>query len=268
MHSQSHLLTAPYKQPQQAWLCYHSLRMKITDRTLKLDRTPWRMIQPQKSDNDWCLLWLQGFLSTIEGHTERLGELATATNTASAILNYAGHGNHLVKIEDATRRQQLGQVIGVYDELAKMGYSKFIIYGGSFGAYMAALLAGQRTAESLILRVPAYYPESEFDTPFRDTISATRYSDQLFYTDVVAKGDPNHAIKSVSQFKGYTYIMEHAQDEVIHPSVPRAYFEAAKYGNYIIIPGAPHSPKTTPNPQFYYNMIYGWLETIINTTKF
>ena len=68
-------------------------------------------------------------------------------------------------------------------------------------------------------------------------------------------------------FAGIAYIIEHEQDDVIHPSVPRSYFGAARHGNYISIPGLKHSPKLMSNPQEYFAVIELWLTTIVNATK-
>jgi pimeloyl-ACP methyl ester carboxylesterase len=51
----------------------------------------------------------------------------------------------------------------------KLGFKKIIVIGGSFGGYMAALLANERRFETLVLRAPANYPEEEFELPYRDT---------------------------------------------------------------------------------------------------
>jgi esterase/lipase len=231
------------------------------------DGTPWRLVKPSKSDGRWCVLWLQGFTSTIGDHTEGVIRMAETTSTTHALLNYAGHGDHSTKLDNATRKQQLDEVVAVYDELAKLGYTKIMASGGSFGAYMAALLSGQRKLESLTLRAPAYYPDEEFDAPYKNTISKTRRRDRDFYKDIVEKNTTNHAVEAVRNYGGCVFVIEHSKDEVIHPSIPQAYFSAAKCGSYIVIPGAHHSPKTMSNPQHYYDLIEMWLKTIVNATK-
>lgn len=80
--------------------------MEITDHNLEFDNTPWRLFEPNKKDDkEWCVLWLQGFTSTIEGHTDGVIRLAGATAMSFAMLNYAGHGNHPTLLDDATREQ-------------------------------------------------------------------------------------------------------------------------------------------------------------------
>lgn len=239
----------------------------IADQTISLDDTPWRIVQPSSADKEWCVLWLQGFTSTIDGHTEGIVRMAEMTSTTFAVLNYAGHGNSPIKLIDATRKQQLDEVLAVYDELVKLGYTKIIAIGGSFGGYMAALLAGKRKLEALVLRAPANYPDEEFTTIYKDTSAGTKARAHYFYRKNISPDYRNSAVGGVASYDGYTYVIEHAEDEVINPSIPKSYFHAAKHGNYIIIPGLKHSPKNMSNPEHFYTIIEAWIETIVKVEK-
>lgn len=231
------------------------------------DQTPWALFSPNKSSKKWCVLWLQGFTSTIEGHTEGILRMAESTATPFAMLNYAGHGNHPTKLEDATRSQQLSEVIGVYDALKKMGFEKIIAVGGSFGAYMAALLCAQRPLESVTLRAPAIYDDSEFTLPFSETRSSRSKERSDVWRESVNSKMKSNALDAVRNFQNSTFILEHELDSVINPAVPKAYFEVAKYANYIVIRDCDHSPKLMPNPGKFYKIIEHWIESIINSTK-
>lgn len=240
--------------------------MKIIDYTLSVDDTPWRLFEV-KDNKERCVLWLQGFTSTIEGHTDGIVRLTESTATSFAMLNYAGHGNHPVSLNDATRLQQFDEVVGVYDELMKLGFKRIVVIGGSFGGYMAALLASKRKLETLVLRVPANYPEDEFELPYRDTSAGRKDKDHYLYRQNIDEHYTNNAVEGVRNFTGETYVIEHGKDEVINPSIPRSYYNAAMYGNYLVIPGVKHSPKLMPNSEKYFALIELWLATIINATK-
>jgi predicted esterase YcpF (UPF0227 family) len=241
--------------------------MKMTDNVLELDATPWRLFEPNQDDRDWCVLWLQGFLSTVEGHTDGIVRLANATATPFAMLNYAGHGNHPCLLDNATRLQQFNEVVGVYDALKELGFKRVVVIGGSFGGYMAALLANEREVETLVLRAPANYPEEEFDLAYKDTAAGQKDKGQYLYRENRDEHYMNNAVKSVEGFTGATYVIEHEKDEVINPSIPKSYYNAAKHGNYLVIPGVKHSPKLMPNPEGYFALIELWLATIVNATK-
>lgn len=240
--------------------------MKLTDNILQADNTPWRLFEVT-DDKEWCVLWLQGFTSNIEGHTDGVTRLAEATGMSFAMLNYAGHGNHPVHLDDATRSQQFDEVLGVHDELMKLGFKKVIVIGGSFGGYMATLLASVRKFDTLVLRAPANYPEEEFKLAYKDTSVGRQDKSHYLYRQSIDEHYINNAVEGVRSFAGQTYVLEHEKDEVIQPSIPKSYYNAAKHGNYLVIPGVKHSPKMMPNPEKYFALIELWLATIINATK-
>lgn len=242
--------------------------MKTIDSTLELDKTPWRLFEPEyDGGREWCVLWLQGFHSNIEGHAEGVARMAEAMRTPFAMLDYAGHGTHPIVLGDASRKQQFDEVLGVYDELMNLGFQKIVVIGGSFGGYMAALLVGQRKAEALVLRAPANYPDDEFELPYRDTAAGRKSEDHRLYREGYDERFVNSAVEAVSNFTGDTFVMEHEKDEVISPAIPRSYFSAARHGNYLIVRGVKHSPKLMPNPEKYFEVIEQWLVTIVKTVK-
>ena len=96
--------------------------MKITNGTLdiKNDPTPWVIVAPS-DDKEWCVLWLQGWTSTIEGHLDGIKRMAEESDVTFAMLNYAGHGTHPTSLDSSTREQQYTEVIAAYDQLVKLG---------------------------------------------------------------------------------------------------------------------------------------------------
>ncbi len=132
---------------------------------------------------------------------------------------------------------------------------------------MAALLANERTLTALILRAPANYPEDEFGLAYSETSAGRNDKIHYLYRQSIDEKYTNNAVEGVRNFIGYTYVIEHEEDEVINPSIPKSYFDAAKHGNYIRIPGLKHSPKLMPNPQEYFALMELWLSTIVNATK-
>lgn len=235
--------------------------------------TPWRLFEPAEMHNEWVVLWLQGFTSTIEDHTEGVARMAEATATTFAMLNYAGHGDNPIPLDEATRSQQFDEVCAVYDELVRLGHKKVIVIGGSFGAYMAALLLAKRRVETVVLRAPAIYDDTEFGIPYVQTRSAWKgvKDDKTYRVDpwrsTVTSETESAALKSLAGFDGLTYVMEHELDEAVSRNIPKAYAEVASKASYILIEGCEHSPKLMPNPEHFYTIIERWLETIILNAK-
>jgi uncharacterized protein len=239
--------------------------MQITNHTLT-DNTPWRLYEPENKHGNWAILWLQGFTSTIEGHHEGCQRISETTNSTLAVLNTAGHGNHPVALENATRQQQLDEVIAVYDELVNRGYSKIIVIGGSFGAYMTALLLETRSPQVIVLRAPANYKDEEITLPYKETTEATDGEARDLYRQNIDDSYTNRALAAVKKFDGLTYVIEHADDTVVYRNLPQTYFKAAKQGNYIVIPGLEHSPKFMKESQKYFTIIERWVATIVINT--
>ncbi len=243
--------------------------MKIEDFTLNCDNDaiPWRLFTPPEATNEYCVLWLQGWSSSMDSHREGVEHMAEQSNTIFATLDPAGHGLHKLPIEQSTRKQQHEEVMAIFDELKKRGYQKIIVIGGSFGGYMTALLTAKRPVHTAVLRAPANYPDDEFELPFGDTL---RSKDYAAYTETKDADDmllSGAATKAIAAYDGFVYVLEHELDEVVPKKVPQKYFAVAKHGNYLLIPKTQHSPKLMPNPAVHYAYIEHLLVAIIQAIK-
>lgn len=199
----------------------------------------------------------------LQGTLEGITRLAEATDTPVAMLDYAGHGQHPVPLEESTREQQHREVVAAYDELKAQGYEKIIAIGGSFGSYMAALLAGKRELAGIILRAPAIYDDEHFST-------LRKNRDKLGYDELerlVEEQLDLSALEAISKFSKSVYVLEHELDSVIPKNIPRAYFQAAKYGNYLVVPATGHSPKLMPHPQRHFAYIETLLTGLVKTIQ-
>lgn len=243
--------------------------MNVDHSTLHIpdDPTPWVIVRPN-DNKDWCVLWLQGWTSTTEGHLEGLTRISEASGVSFAMMDYAGHGTHPIALNDSTRAQQFTECLAAYDELVKQGYQNIIVIGGSFGGYMAALLVGERTPAAVVLRAPAVYKDEEFKLPFSETTRWDETSDEDRELRLgVTKDSQVAAIAAIHNYSGPVWVMEHELDTVVPKSVPRAYFETAQKGNYIVVPNTEHSPKTMPNPQKHFTYIEHLLVSIIKAVQ-
>ncbi len=243
--------------------------MNIEDYLLKLgqDEIPWRLFTPERASKDFCVLWLQGWTSSMDSHREGVERMSQQTGLAFATLDYAGHGLHKVPLEESTRKQQYEEVVAVFDELTKRGYKNIIVIGGSFGGYMAALLVGPRPVHTAVLRAPAIYADDEFDVPHKLT---KRWQNPDVYQQEKATEpyvQDNAAVRAVHEFDGFTYILEHELDEQVPKIMPQMYFKNAKHGNYIIIPNAMHSPKLMKKPQPHFEYIEHIVISIIKAAQ-
>jgi esterase/lipase len=239
--------------------------MKTEDFNLS-DSTHWRLYTPENAQDGWVVLWLQGFTSTIDAHDVGNTRMSRVNNIRFAVLNYAGHGDHPVNLQNATREQQFEAVCGVYDELEKLGLNKVIVIGCSIGAYMAALLAGVKKPRAVVLRAPANYKEEEFSLTYKETMESRDKEAKDLYRQSITSDYSNNAVEAVRRFEGDTYVIQHEKDSVINAAIPKSYYNAAKHGNYIVIRNCDHTPKMTKNPKVLYDIIERWIQTIIYVT--
>lgn len=230
---------------------------------VKDDPTPWVIVSPN-DDKEWCVLWIQGWGNSIENHLAAITRMADVSGVSFAMADLAGHGSHPIAIEQSSKQMQHIEVLELYDTLKKLGYKKIITIGGSFGAYMAALLSGKRVLSGVVLRVPSCYPNDEFERPYNKTRQYQGSSPDKYAFDTAPEAHlSSTAFEAVAGYEGPVYVIEHESDEVVPAAVPQRYFSVSKHGNYLRVPGAPHSPKTSSDPRRYYQYIEHLLTSII-----
>ncbi len=242
--------------------------MNIQEFTLDLggDIVPWRVVSPDNISKEWCVFWLQGWSSSMDSHLDGVKRMAKTLEIPFVTMDYAGHGLHAQPIETTTMEQQHREVVAIYDEIIALGYKKVIVIGGSFGGYMTALLAGARTVHSVVLRAPAAYLNSEFDIPHKQT---AKYSNPKSHRVATEQGylNDNRGFDGIKIHNGATYVLEHELDSIIPKLIPTMYFEAAKHGNYIIIPNTDHSPKLMTHPEKHFELIEQSLISIVELIR-
>ena len=243
--------------------------MKVDDliRTVGQHDLPWRLFRPAGAGREYCVLWLQGWSSSMDSHREGVERMAQKTKMTFATLDPAGHGLHKLPLDESTRKQQHDEVVAVYDELKNFGYKKIIVIGGSFGAYMAALLTGVRDVHTVVLRAPAIYADNELEMVHKQTPKWVNPDKYRRDKDNAPYVKDNEAVRSINRFKGFTYVLEHELDEQVPRVMPQTYFENAKHGNYLVVPDTMHSPKLMDNPQPHFDYIEHLVVSIIEAAR-
>jgi esterase/lipase len=238
--------------------------MEIVRSTLQIpnDPTPWILMKPSDKQ-DYCILWLQGWGSTIAKHTSQISSIAEKTGIATAMVEYAGHGSHPIPLEATTREQQFKEAVAAYDALIAAGYKRIVVARNSFGGYMSALLSAKRTLYAVILREPAIYKDDEFSLAYPDRQG---YRDKEYeeMKHTVTSDSDMAALHAIAQFTGSVYVIEHEIDSVIPQNIPRAYFAVAKRGNYLVIPATDHAVAKMPEPEKHYTYITATIASIVD----
>jgi pimeloyl-ACP methyl ester carboxylesterase len=243
--------------------------MQIEDFTLLHNDyvIPFRIFTPPHADKKYCVLWLQGWSSSMDSHREGVERMAKQANTTYVTVDPAGHGLSTIPLDESTRKQQLEEVIAIFDEITKRKFDNIIVIGGSFGAYLTALLTGERPVHTAILRAPANYPDDEFEYKFKDTLRSKNYAGYTKTKESEQMLVNSSATKALARFDGYTYILEHELDEEVPSKIPKKYYEVAKHGNYLLIPNTMHSPKNMADPRAHFKYIEHIVASIIKAVR-
>lgn len=117
--------------------------------------------------------------------------------------------------------------------------SRLGVFGGSFGGYQAALLAGQYPITSLVLSVPAIYQDGWWNV-VPETMDIERNALYKQFSGF----EKTKAIKAIQKYQGKILVIEHEKDEVVPRRIPEAYFDNilnAKLKEKKMILNAPHS---------------------------
>jgi uncharacterized protein len=188
--------------------------MQIEDFTLLHNDyvIPFRIFTPPNADKKYCVLWLQGWSSAMDSHREGVTNMAEQSGTTFVTMDPAGHGLSDFPLEESTHKQQLEEIIATFDEVKNRGFENIIVIGGSFSAYLTALLTSERPVHAVILRAPANYPYEEFELRYKDTSHSKNYVDYTktrWHDEMLVNSS---ATKALSNFNGYTYILEHELD--------------------------------------------------------
>lgn len=174
------------------------------------------------------------------------------------VFDSRGCGQSEGDIQALTRPDFLNDCRVAYDHLHSLVPDVSVV-GSSFGAYLACCLSTTRTVSTLVLRVPANYPnEGYVDQP------QAMMSDRVLDENVPLPEDPTKpsvAVDALAAFDGPSLIVESEQDEVVpHQSVMR-YVNAARNGTHVVVPGAPHAFVTAELRRQFQELLVEWFTT-------
>lgn len=163
----------------------------------------------------------------------------------SMVFSLRGHNDSDGDIKTISRQDSLADVLAAYDYFKSQlpAATGIVLVGNSYGSYMSALTTVERPVAALSLRVPAPYPDEDFDGPHRghhdETVMNWRHQPQGW--------EGNRGFEAVHNFKGPIQIIEAELDELVpHQSVQ----------NYVAAVNNPH--------QLDYHFMTGWPHSMGN----
>ena len=199
------------------------------------------------------------------GHAEEIARLGCVCFT----FDLRGHAESDAVREEVTRQDGLNDVRTAYDFLASqplINGDAIGVIGTSYGGYLSALLTRDRPVRWLALRVPALYPDDDWDTPKarlnKDVVRA--------YREQIRTPRDNRALAACEAFEGDVLIVESGDDDRIPTEVILSYqaaFKRASSFTHRIIPGASHALRDPADQRVYATILINWLEEMVRASR-
>ena len=183
----------------------------------------------------------------------------------SMTYDMRGNGGSEGNLDNFSRDDFLNDTMVAYDYLKQQVPQSTAIgvIGSSFGAYTAMLLSELRPVVCMSLRVPANYPDEDFDEPQVAQMAHTNNwgewrQQKVTYTE-------NRALTALHNFTGKLQIIVAGADEQVPRQVTDNYAEAVsdrRQLDYAIMEGAPHNLVNEQLAREYKKLLVTWAKTV------
>ena len=214
------------------------------------------------------VLLVHGWDGSQDQYIARAHEIA-ALGCICLTFDLRGHVRHQSERDSVTREENLRDVVAAYDQLVNhpaVDPDAIAAIGSSYGGYLAAILTSLRHVRWLGLRVPALYPDAQWDVPKnsldRDTLDAYRHR-------VVAPAE-NRALRACADFPGDVLIVESEHDHLVPHQVIqnyRAAFAQVQSLTYRMIKDADHALSQAPWQQTYTALLVAWMDEMVHSAR-
>src|SRR3989338_3748455 len=226
---------------------------------LRLDGTIFK--PPDEKDKHPAILFVHGWTSERKRSFQYAKSLADL-GYICLLFDMRGHGTSEGDINKATTKEFLDDVLAAYDYLMKVeGVDKENIsaVGSSFGGYLIALLSAKRNVKNLAMRVPADYPNEDFDK----TKTTSSHEDEAImdWRRQQKQSSKTYALDSLSKFNGNVLIIEAELDDAVPHQVIENYINAVKDKSkltHVVMKNAPHSIKEGPFRDEVKKILVAW----------
>jgi uncharacterized protein len=214
-----------------------------------------------------AILFVQGWTGNRK-RSFQYAEVLSKLGYICFLFDNKGHGESEGDIKTFTIREFLEGVFAAYDYLLEIeGVDKDNInaIGSSFGGYLVALLSEKRKVENLVLRVPADYPDEDFEK-IKFVQDVKELAAIIDWRKIPKKADKTYALKAISHFPGKVLIIESERDDMVPHETIQNYINAVKNKEnvtHILMKDAPHSIKEGPFRDEVTRILVDWFKTKI-----
>ena len=218
-------------------------KLSFTNKGCKLDATIF--YPPTKKEKNPTILFVHGWTS----EKERSYQYAQALSQLGFIcflFDLRGHGKSEGDIKSFTIREFLDDVLAAYDYLINVEgveNDNISAVGSSFGSYLIALLSEKRILKNLSMRVPADYPNKDFDES-KYKASGSDNPAIVEWRNKEKKPDETYALQAIHNYKGNIQIIESEKDTVVPHQTVQNYVNAITDKSkltHVLLVNAPHS---------------------------
>jgi len=204
-----------------------------------------------------------------QGEDIAQAEALTRLGCVCFTFDLRGHAGSDAERDGVTRQDGLEDVLAAYDQLAShplVQTEGIGVIGTSYGGYLSALLTAHRPVRWLALRVPALYPDSEWDTPKarldKEVVRRYRQEPQDEGND--------RALSACAAFRGDALLVSSEHDEQIPREASVSYqaaFRNARSFSHRTILGATHAMRDEGHQRIYTRMLTGWIEDMVKSSR-
>lgn len=226
-----------------------------------------RLFYPKRRVPSPAVLFLHGWTSAQSRYFDLAKKLARRGFVVMTV-DLVGHGETGGDIARLTGKEYLADVVAVYDRIKReprVDMRRIVVFGSSFGGYLATLLLGKRAPAGVILRAPANIRDEGFATrPHIDfTLRWDREAIPWHKRKLSRSG--TRALRAINRFRGKMLIIEMGSDAVIPRQTIKNYINAVsdkKRLAHVVIKGAPHGSPTGAHKRTHDTALMRWLTTL------
>jgi pimeloyl-ACP methyl ester carboxylesterase len=211
------------------------------------------------------VLFIHGWGGSQERYLAR-ARASTALGCVCLTFDLRGHGESVGRQDTVSRENNLQDVLGAYDALARhpqVDPAAIAVVGSSYGGYLGAILTGMRPVKWLALRAPALYMDSGWQVPKRQL---HKDQDLDSYRKSLVPAKDNRALAAAAAFGGDVLVVESEFDTVVPHAVIANYLEAfikPRSLTYRVIDGADHGLTAVEHQGAFTTLLLDWLREMV-----
>lgn len=219
-----------------------------------------------KSKNP-AILFVHGWTSE-QKRSFQYAEILSRLGFICFLFDMRGHGISEGDIKTFTIRDFFDDVLAAYDYLSSLNNvdkENISAIGSSFGGYLIAVLSDKRNVKNLSMRVPADYPNEQFDE-LKYKASGSDNPEVVTWRNKEKTHGITFALEAIHNFNGDIQIIESEKDIVVPHQTIQNYINAVRDKSkltHVIIKDAPHSIKEGPFRDEVERLLVNWFKNRI-----